>query len=62
MVMLPSIASACFVSGNYMTHVDIAPNYAGVIMGLSDFLPNFCNILAPLFVQLVVEDEVRIRS
>lgn len=42
-----------------MTHVDISPNYAGVIMGLSNFIPNFCSILAPLFVQLIVTDEVR---
>lgn len=57
-LMLPSSADCCFVGGNYMTHVDISPNFAGVIMGLSNFIPNFCSILAPLYVQLVVKDEV----
>lgn len=59
MLMLPNITDATLNAGNYITHVDISPNYAGVIMGLSNFIPNFCNILAPLFVQFVVQDEVR---
>lgn len=58
MIMLPNCADAALYGGNYMTHVDISPNYAGVIMGVSNFIPNFCNILAPLFVQFVVTDEV----
>lgn len=43
-------------SGYIVNHLDLSPIYAGVLMGISNFLAQFSSILAPLIVGWVVTD------
>ncbi|XP_074033932.1 putative inorganic phosphate cotransporter [Leptinotarsa decemlineata] len=49
--------SAIASNGFFINHMDLSPNHAGVIMGISNFLASLCAIAAPLFVQVFVTDE-----
>lgn len=40
-----------------MNHIDIAPNFAGILMGLTNGAANIMSIIAPLLVGFVVHDE-----
>ncbi|KAG5877727.1 hypothetical protein JTB14_037177 [Gonioctena quinquepunctata] len=51
--------SAC-MSGFIVNHMDLAPNYAGILMGISNAISHCCAILALLFAQFVVTDESNI--
>ncbi|CAH1154510.1 unnamed protein product [Phaedon cochleariae] len=51
--------SAC-MSGFIVNHMDLSPNHAGILMGISNTVSHLCAILALLFAQFVVTDEVRI--
>lgn len=50
--------SACIFSGFNINHLDLAPNFAGVLMGLSNGLENISTILAPLSVGWLITDPV----
>lgn len=39
-----------------MNHIDIAPNFAGTLMGLTNAAANIMSIIAPLLVGFVVKD------
>lgn len=41
-----------------MNHLDLAPNFAGVLVGIANGLENITMILAPLSVGFIVEDSV----
>ncbi|EDW72453.1 uncharacterized protein Dwil_GK20703 [Drosophila willistoni] len=43
--------------GFHVNHIDLAPNYAGTLMGITNCAANFMSILAPLIVGLIVTDE-----
>lgn len=40
-----------------MNHIDIAPNFAGTLMGLTNAAANVMSIIAPLLVGFVVKNE-----
>lgn len=40
-----------------MNHIDIAPNHAGTLMGLTNGAANIMSIIAPLLVGFIVRDE-----
>ncbi|XP_014283282.1 putative inorganic phosphate cotransporter [Halyomorpha halys] len=42
--------------GYNINHLDIVPNFAGFLMGITNGLSNFSSILAPQFVGLIVTD------
>lgn len=44
--------------GAGLNHIDLAPNHAGILMGLGNGACALINILAPLAVGIMVEDEV----
>jgi len=44
--------------GFHVNHIDLSPNYAGTLMGITNCAANFMSILAPLIVGLIVWDEV----
>ncbi|XP_065579958.1 putative inorganic phosphate cotransporter isoform X2 [Artemia franciscana] len=44
-------------SGFQVNHIDIAPNYAGILMGLTNCFANICGFLAPYVVGLITTDE-----
>lgn len=39
-------------------HIDLAPNYAGTLMGITNCCANIMSIIAPLVVGLIVKEEV----
>lgn len=41
-----------------MNHIDLAPNYAGTLMGITNGASNVISIIAPLVVGIVVKEEV----
>lgn len=51
--------SASFV-GYLINHMDLSPNFAGTLMGLTNASANIFSILGPMFVGFVVTDAVRI--
>lgn len=48
----------CVFSGFVVTHVDMAPAFAGSLMGISNFVANLAGIGAPYVVGLLTRDEV----
>lgn len=40
-----------------MNHIDISPNYAGTLMGLTNGAANIMSIIAPLLVGFIVHDQ-----
>lgn len=44
--------------GYNINHLDIVPNFAGFLMGITNGLSNISSILAPQFVGLIVTDSV----
>lgn len=40
--------------GFTVNHIDLSPNYAGTLMGMSNTVSNVFSLLAPLFVDAVV--------
>ncbi|XP_044728458.1 putative inorganic phosphate cotransporter isoform X2 [Chrysoperla carnea] len=47
--------AAVFV-GLQLNHIDLAPNHAGVTMGITNCLSNFVSIIAPLTVGIIVDE------
>lgn len=43
-------------SGYLVNHVDIAPRYAGLLMGVSNCLACFSGFVGPVMVQVVTKD------
>ncbi|XP_067010450.1 putative inorganic phosphate cotransporter [Anabrus simplex] len=50
------VNSATYV-GFQLNHIDISPNFAGTMMGITNALANIMSILGPLFVGIVVTDQ-----
>lgn len=48
--------------GFNINHMDLSPNYAGLLMGITNTAASTGGIIAPLFVGLVVDDQVKIDS
>ncbi|RZC22697.1 inorganic phosphate cotransporter, partial [Asbolus verrucosus] len=49
--------NAAVFCGFQVNHIDLAPNHAGTLMGLTNGPSNIFSIIAPLVVQVVVYDE-----
>lgn len=45
--------------GYMINHIDLSPNFAGVMMGISNGIANVMGIFAPLLKSFIVTDEVR---
>ena len=50
------------ITGMQVNHIDLSPNYAGTLMGITNFAANVVSIVAPLIVGVVVSDEVCITN
>ncbi|XP_053963771.1 putative inorganic phosphate cotransporter [Anastrepha ludens] len=50
------ISSASYL-GYQINHIDLSPNFAGILMGISNCLANITGIVAPLTVALIVTNE-----
>ncbi|XP_075220048.1 putative inorganic phosphate cotransporter isoform X2 [Lycorma delicatula] len=51
-----ALNSATF-SGFLSNHLDLSPNFAGIVMGLTNFFSNMASMAAPLFAGFVIKDE-----
>ncbi|CAG9761899.1 unnamed protein product [Ceutorhynchus assimilis] len=56
LIVAVSFNSAC-MSGWGLNHMDLSPNHAGTLMGLTNGLSHIAAIIAPLTVQYLVRDE-----
>jgi cyanate permease len=52
------VNSAAYLGFN-LNHIDLSPNYAGTMMGISSCIATIMSIVAPMLVGLIVTDEVR---
>lgn len=52
-----ALNSATYV-GFLINHMDVSPNFAGTLMGLTNGLSNIMSLLAPIFVGYIVTDAV----
>lgn len=50
--------SAATYLGFQVNHIDLSPNFAGVLMGITNCCANIMSIIAPLIVGFIVNDEV----
>lgn len=41
-----------------LVHIDMAPNFAGTMMGITNCFANIVSIIAPLVAGLILQDEV----
>lgn len=57
LIIAVGINSAIYC-GYQVNHIDIAPNHAGTLMGITNGAANILSICAPLLVQFVVTNEV----
>ncbi|KAG5896184.1 hypothetical protein JTB14_016959 [Gonioctena quinquepunctata] len=48
---------SAITSGYMVNHIDLSPNFAGIIMALCNSSSNFVSIFGPVLVQFVVKDE-----
>jgi cyanate permease len=51
------VSSAAYLGFN-LNHIDLSPNYAGTMMGISSSIATIMSIIAPMLVGLIVTDEV----
>jgi len=50
-------ANAASYLGFQVNHIDLAPNFAGTMMGITNCVANICSIIAPLIIGFIVTDE-----
>lgn len=48
------------ITGFMSNHMDLAPNFAGTLMGITNSISNVTSILGPLLVGFIVTDNVRL--
>ncbi|XP_017839662.1 putative inorganic phosphate cotransporter isoform X2 [Drosophila busckii] len=48
--------SACYL-GFQINHIDLSPNFAGILMGITNCVANIMSIIAPLLVGFIVNNE-----
>lgn len=49
--------NAGHITGLVLVHIDMAPNYAGTLMGITNFAANVVSIIAPLVAGAILKDE-----
>ena len=56
-VLVIAVASNIAIyCGHNINHMDLSPNFAGTLMGITNTIANFCSILAPLVHSVIVTD------
>lgn len=48
-----------YLTGFNVNHLDIAPRYAGILMGISNGVGTLSGLLCPIVVERVTKDEVK---
>ncbi|CAG9786477.1 unnamed protein product [Diatraea saccharalis] len=49
--------NAGHITGFVLVHIDMAPNFAGTLMGITNFAANVVSIIAPLVAGIILKDE-----
>ncbi|KAJ8721797.1 hypothetical protein PYW08_004199 [Mythimna loreyi] len=49
--------NAAHLTGFMLVHIDMAPNFAGIMMGITKFFANFVSIVAPLIAGLILKEQ-----
>ncbi|XP_022837725.1 putative inorganic phosphate cotransporter [Spodoptera litura] len=49
--------NAGHMTGYLLVHIDMAPNFAGTMMGITNFFANIIGIIAPLVAGVILQDE-----
>lgn len=58
-LLVIAVSGGVFIQcGANMNQLDIAPNLAGILMGITNGIGNMSGLLAPLAVQILVTNEV----
>lgn len=57
LILAVGMTSATYI-GFHVNHIDLAPNHAGTLMGITNCAANVMSIIAPLTVGIIVYDEV----
>lgn len=50
--------NAASFSGYMINHMDLSPNFAGPMMGITNGIANLLPLFAPILVTIIVKDEV----
>ena len=58
LLILTVTFNGCNYAGFNCNHIDIAPNYAGTLMGITNMVANLTGFFTPLLVSYVVGTEV----
>jgi len=58
LLTLAVATNAASYLGFHVNHMDLSPNFAGTLMGITNCAANVMSILAPLIVGLIVKNEV----
>lgn len=56
LILIVGLKSACYL-GFQMNHIDLSPNFAGTLMGMTNGTSHVFSVLAPVTVGFVVSDE-----
>ena len=55
-------SNAAVYSGFNVNHIDLSPNHAGILMGITNGLSNIFSIIAPLAIKVIPYEQVRTTS
>lgn len=53
--------NAATYSGFNVNHIDVSPNHAGILMGITNSVSNVLSIIAPLIIKVIPYEQVRIQ-
>lgn len=59
LLILAVSSNVAIFCGHNVNHMELSPNFAGVLMGFTNTLASCCTIFAPLIASLIVKDPVR---
>lgn len=58
-LILAVSSNVAIFCGHNVNHMDLSPNFAGTLMGLTNATASACSMLAPLIAGMIIEDSVR---
>lgn len=58
LLVLAVASNIAIYCGHNVNHMDLSPNFAGTLMGITNTAANICSILAPLVTSVIVKDPV----
>ncbi|XP_012234521.2 putative inorganic phosphate cotransporter [Linepithema humile] len=59
-LVLAVSSNVAIFCGHNVNHMDLSPNFAGILMGLTNTIASACSLLAPLVTSMIVQDATNI--